>query len=288
MSIQYPLVSVNGTIGAQLSPLDRGFAYGDGLFETCRIFAGAIPLWEWHRGRLQTGCERLKIPLDTTRLADYLLQLIELSGLREGVLKVTVSRGAGGRGYRLPEQSDPTYCLAVFPPAKTDAGQKGIAVRVCQQRLAHNPSLAGIKHLNRLEQILARAEWQDDTYAEGLMLSETGDLIEATASNLFLVRKNSLLTPDLACSGVAGVMRQVILEQLAPLLPVPVHVTQLTPTDLASADEIFLCNSLMGITPILRVVGERELRFPLGPITARLQQVLDAFLHSRVSGEAST
>lgn len=287
MSIQYPLISVNGVIGAQLSPLDRGFAYGDGLFETCRIFAGAIPLWEWHQARLQAGCERLKIPLDCARLANYLVQLLDLSGLHEGVLKVTVSRGAGGRGYRLPEPVSPTYCLAVFPPAEKGSNQAGITVRVCQQRLARSPGLAGIKHLNRLEQILARAEWQDDTYAEGLLLDEAGNLIEATASNLFLVCENRLLTPDLERCGVAGVMRRVILEQLAPLMAVSVRVTQLSLKDLASADEVFLCNSVAGITPVLRVVGERELRFPSGSITAQLQQALSSFLCSRVMGEAN-
>jgi 4-amino-4-deoxychorismate lyase len=286
MPIQYPLISVNGVISAQLSPLDRGFAYGDGLFETCCIFAGAIPLWEWHEERLQQGCERLIIPLDKARLADYLVQLLDVSGVREGVLKITLSRGVGGRGYRLPDQISPTYCVAVYEHTQNNLNQQGIAVRICRQRLAASPSLAGIKHLNRLEQILARAEWQDDSYAEGLMLDEAGVLIEATASNLFIVRNGQLLTPDLACCGVAGVMRRVIIEQLAPSLTLTTQITRLTPDDLNSADEIFLCNSVYGIWPVLRIAGEPELNFPNGEVTVRLQQALENFLRSRVLSEA--
>lgn len=285
MSIQYPLISVNGVIGAQVSPLDRGFAYGDGLFETCRIFAGAIPLWEWHLERLQLGAERLMIALDNGRLIDFLTQLLKVSGVREGILKIIISRGVGGRGYRLPETTLPTYCLAIFESSPNQTNQQGIDVRICHQRLSLNPGLAGIKHLNRLEHILARAEWQDDRYAEGLLLDAAGNLIEATASNFLMVRDGQLLTPDLSLSGVAGVMRRIIIEQLAPSLSLPVQIKQLTLVDIRTADEIFLCNSVYGIWPVLSVVEESELQFPLGDVTVQLQRALKHFLQSKVSPE---
>lgn len=275
-----PLSSVNGVIGAQLSPLDRGFAYGDGLFETCRLTAGTIPLWKWHFERLQRGCERLMIPLDRDQLGKYLAQLLAAAEVTDGVLKMTISRGEGGRGYRAPEEISPTYCLVVFPPPAVNSNQQGVAVRVCRQRLGANPLLAGLKHLNRLENVLARAEWCDDRFAEGLLLDENGDLIEATASNVFIFRSGELVTPDLSRSGVAGVMRRIIIEQLAPELRITIRIKKVILADLHTADEVFLCNSVFGIWPVLQVVNDSIAQFPHGLVTQQLQQALNKFLLS--------
>lgn len=273
-----PLFSVNGVIGARLSPLDRGFAYGDGLFETCRVTAGVIPLWTWHLERLQHGCARLMIPLDGDQLDQYLAQLLAAAEIAEGVLKIIISRGEGTRGYRPAEKISPTYCL-IFSPSVIDNGnENGIAVRVCQQRLGANPVLAGIKHLNRLENVLARAEWSDEHVAEGLLLDEEENLIEATASNVFIVRSGELLTPDLSRNGVTGVMRRIIIEQLAPALRVPVRIENIAFADLYAAQEIFLCNSVFGIWPVLQVVEDRAVQFSRGPFTQQLQQALKKFL----------
>src|SRR5690606_36454235 len=138
-----PLFSVNGVVGAQLSPLDRGFAYGDGLFETCRVTAGAIPLWKWHLERLQYGCERLMIPLHRGQLDQYLAQLLAAAEIVDEILKIIITRGEGTRGYRPVNKISPTYCL-IFSPSPINGGnEKGVAVRVCQQRLGANPVLAG-------------------------------------------------------------------------------------------------------------------------------------------------
>ena len=115
MSNSYPLISVNGVIGQQISPLDRGFAYGDGLFETCRLTQGVIPLWELHRARLRAGCKRLQIPLDESLLERYRSELLSTGKLAEGIFKVTITRGVGGRGYGLPAEVIPTCCLALKP-----------------------------------------------------------------------------------------------------------------------------------------------------------------------------
>lgn len=280
MSKLLPLFSVNGVIGARLSPLDRGFAYGDGLFETCRVTAGAIPLWKWHFERLQLGCERLIIPLDHDQLDQYLARLLTAAEIVDGILKIIISRGEGTRGYRLAEKISPTYCL-IFSPSPIDSGnEKGVAARVCQQRLGTNPVLAGIKHLNRLENVLARAEWCDEGFAEGLLLDEKGDLIEATASNVFIFRSGELFTPDLSRSGVAGVMRRIIIEQLAPTLRIPVRIEKITLADLYAAEEIFLCNSVFGIWPVLQVVNAGAAEYPHGLFTQQLQQALKIFLLS--------
>lgn len=283
MSNSYPLISVNGAIGQQISPLDRGFAYGDGLFETCRLTRGVIPLWALHKARLRAGCERLRIPLDEALLEHYLAALLSAAALAEGIFKVTVTRGVGGRGYGLPAEVFPTYCLALYDTAINLAHQQGVVLRVCQQRLAHNASLAGIKHLNRLEQILARTEWQDTAIVDGLLMDENDHFIESTSSNLFIVRKGQLLTPNLSRCGVAGIMRQLITDVLAPGAGITTEIGSVTLSDLQSADEVFICNAVNGIWPVVEIRSEANpMIFSQGNITAALQQALRAYFSGKV------
>jgi 4-amino-4-deoxychorismate lyase len=144
----------------------------------------------------------------------------------------------------------------------------GFKVRVCDLTLSSNPALAGLKHLNRLENILARAEWKNE-FAEGLLLDQTGHLIEATMSNIFLVKNRQLITPDLRGAGVAGVMRSAIMNRFAAALSLSVVTQNLTLDDLKTADEIFLCNSLIGIWPVISV--DKMLSLKPGDITRQLQ-----------------
>jgi 4-amino-4-deoxychorismate lyase len=190
------------------------------------------------------------------------------------VLKVIVTRGSGGRGYRMPEKTAPRRILQLhpwpeFPPAAAEAG---VTARLCSMRLCHNPLLAGIKHLNRLEQVLARREWDDPQTGEGLLLDADGCLVEGTMSNLFLVRQRVLLTPDLRGCGVAGIMRSIILD-LAERMSLPVKISTLDMADLHTADEVFLCNSLIGIWPVIAVDGRP---YRKGEVTIRMQQLLQA------------
>lgn len=198
------------------------------------------------------------------------------------MVKIIVTRGEGGRGYRLPDVINPTICIGIFPAAvyPENYSDGGVTVTVCNQRLGSNASLAGLKHLNRLEHILARAEWRDENIAEGLLLDTNGHLIEATVSNIFIVKDGALITPDLTHSGVAGVMRRFILESVAPELGLVSVITQLTLDDLYSADEVFLCNSVFGVWPVIHVAGEPGYEFPLGKITSELQQFLMKTLHT--------
>jgi 4-amino-4-deoxychorismate lyase len=222
---------------------------------------------------LQAGCERLGIPLmDTVQLAREANEL--LAGAGRGVLKLVVTRGSGGRGYRAPAKVTPRRILQLhpwpdFPPAAAEAG---VAVRLCTIRLCHNPLLAGIKHLNRLEQVLARREWDDPQIGEGLLLDVDGRLVEGTMSNLFLVREESLLTPDLGRCGVAGIMRTIILEQ-AERQSLTADIRVLDMDDLQTADEVFLCNSLIGIWPVISIDGRP---YRKGAITIHMQQLLHA------------
>ncbi len=283
MPIKLPLISVNGVLDAAISPLDRGFTYGDGIFETCRYQSGEIPLWALHRDRLLGSASRLGIPLDESLLMAYLKPLLDKvrsSGINAAVVKIQITRGIGGRGYRVPPEVAPTYCVSVFSAESLRSANflKGVDVRVCTQRLAANKTLAGMKHLNRLEQILARAEWQDE-YAEGLLMDESGQVIEATVSNLFVVKNGQLYTPDLSLCGVAGIMRRNLIERLAPRLSLRVEVVAMTLDFVCRADELFLCNSVYGIWPVNRIVDGTNssllASFGQHPITHQIQSLLE-------------
>ena len=262
MTFNLPLISVNGVLDAAISPLDRGFAYGDGVFETCRYSRGMIPLWNYHRERLLQSAERLKIPLDERLLTQYLdamLASLNDANIAQAVVKIILTRGIGGRGYRLPDLILPTYCIGIFPCSSlhTEHYRNGVAVRICDLRLSQSPMLAGMKHLNRLEHILARAEWQDE-FSEGLLLDVQGRVIEATVSNLFVVKNNQLYTPDLSAAGVAGIMRRTLIEKLAPALGLACHIVDMELDFVREADELFLCNSVYSIWPINQLTDDRE------------------------------
>jgi 4-amino-4-deoxychorismate lyase len=264
---------INGVAADCIDVSDRGLLYGDGLFETMAVRNGRVTSWPRHMARLLAGCERLGIPaVDTVQLAQESAGL--LAGAVRGVLKIIVTRGSGGRGYRVPEAVAPRRILQLhpWPDFPSTAGEAGVAVRLCTMRLSHNPRLAGIKHLNRLEQVLARQEWDDPRIPEGLMMDVDEHLVEGTMSNLFLVREEMLLTPDLRRCGVAGIMRSIVLD-LAERLALSARIQPLDITDLQAADEVFLCNSLFGIWPVSAVDGRRYRR---GAITTSMQRLIQA------------
>ncbi len=246
---------VNGEQTDRLPVLDRGIQYGDGLFETIAVREGRPCLWERHLRRLRRGCERLGIaPPDPAGLLAESQAVIQ--GRQRAVLKIVVTRGAGGRGYRPPQDPQPSRLIYCTPwPGYPEAyWKKGVAVRLCTTALGINPALAQIKHLNRLEQVLARSEWNDPAVFEGVMLDSDGRVIEGTMSNLFLVRKGCLVTPDLKRCGVAGILREVIIE-CAAALGIPLTIGDVRLEALQEADALFLSNSLIGILPVRRFSG---------------------------------
>jgi 4-amino-4-deoxychorismate lyase len=232
---------------AQLAMLaDRAFQYGDGLFETMRLKDGAIRFLSAHLERLRDGCERLRIPPPpASQLSAEIAQVA--AGTGEGVVKVIVSRGRGARGYRPSGSPTPTRIVALHPLPTLDTGP--IAVRWCETRLARQPLLAGLKHLNRLEQVLAQSEWSDETIREGLMLDTEGEIIGGTSSNVFVVRDGALLTPDLRFCGIRGVMRAQVIA-CAGRLGIPVSEEPLWPEDLLSAQEVFVTNAVRGLRSV--------------------------------------
>ncbi len=202
---------VNGIAADRIDVLDRGFMYGDGVFETCLFVKGHAPLWSRHVTRLTDACARLQLPLpDIDELGREGTHVS--AGLVRAVVRITLTRGVGERGYAPPRMLQPNRIVSAFPAPSIacDWYRRGIRVRFCATSLAAQPLLAGIKHLNRLEQVLARAEWDDERIGEGLMLDMSGNVIGATAANVFAVIDGRLVTPVVDRCGIAGVMRAEI------------------------------------------------------------------------------
>lgn len=271
---------INGQSGTQLDVAERAVQYGDGVFETLRIRNAVMEYPDLHLQRLRAGCERLGFPA-----IDWSLLRQELEGraaqYEAHVMKVILSRGTAGRGYRPAPDAGVNRIVSIHPLPVQRHAPDGVRVRICRTRLAHQPLLAGIKHLNRLEQVLARAEWDDAETAEGLMLDYADHLVEGVMSNVFLVRDNSLLTPELSACGVAGVMRSVILD-LAESLGIGAQVRPVAAGEVKNADEVFVCNSLIGIWPVTEI--ENTGRYAIGPVTRQLQAALE---HNRLTANNS-
>ncbi len=254
---------VGGVADASVTALDRGLLYGDGLFETVLYVDGRAPLWARHMARLADGCARLALPLpDPALLAAEAAQVIDVHG--RALLRITLTRGVGARGYAPSETTQATRIVAAFaaPDVAAHWYAAGIRLRFCDMRLALQPRLAGIKHLNRLEQVLARAEWNDPAIAEGLMLDTEGRVIAATAANLFAVIDGRLCTPRLDRCGVAGVARAEVMAQAVTA------ELDLDPAALERASEMFLTSAVRGVLPVT-MLADRALA--VGPVTRALQ-----------------
>lgn len=246
---------INGEPGHALAASDRGLGYGDGVFETVAIVAGQPALWDLHLKRLTIGCVQLGF---TPPSLDTLYQ--DLSALdlpRTGILKVIVTRGSGGQGYAPPECPQPRRIMQVFPPRGRPAEwrTKGVTVRWCQMRLAAQPALAGIKHLNRLEQVLARQEWRGPEIAEGLMCDTEGALVEATAANLIIEQNGEWIIPQGNACGVEGVMQSYLID-LARQWGISITRRIFWPDEITGQTAMYLCNSLIGIWPIRSVESQ--------------------------------
>ncbi|MEX1081304.1 MAG: aminodeoxychorismate lyase [Halofilum sp. (in: g-proteobacteria)] len=256
---------VNGHRQTSISAFDRGFTLADGLFETIAIRGGRPLLWEAHCGRLEQGCGALGlIAPERELLTQEIAQL--RGGDTDGTVRITVTRGPGARGYALPAEPTPTRVVS-FDSGGPFFGASPLRLRWCETRIGLQPRLAGIKHLGRLEQVLARAEWNDPHIDEGVVQSVDGRVIECVAANLFLVRENVLITPTLSDCGVAGVARGQVLAT-ARTLDIETEERDVGPGEVNTADELFLTSSVRGIAPI-GSLAQQSFAAP-GPITAQL------------------
>jgi len=267
-----PRTLVNGVASRALDVADRGLQFGDGLFETMALIGGRVRRLEMHLARLRRGCERLGIeyPGDDLLKAEIAQLGTEIDG---AVIKLIVTRGASARGYAAPVGA-PTRVLELhpWPEHPADATHAGVAIRFCDLRLSDQPALAGLKHLNRLEQVLARREWQDQAIAEGLLCDARGHVVCGTMSNVFAIREGKLVTPSLDRSGVRGTLRETVLRH-ASAMGVGATEADISRNDVLRADELFLTNAIIGLWPV-RQLEDRQ--WSPGPLTRRLLAAIDA------------
>lgn len=260
---------VNGEIGGYLPAKDRGLAYGDGLFETIQVHRGQPRWWQDHMDRMAAGCERLALPMPPQAV---LLREVQTAcaGQSRCIAKIILTRGPGVRGYAPAESPQVTRIVMAYPwPDGIEAAaRQGVEARTCELRLGVQTRLGGMKHLNRLEQVLAAGETRQAGAQEGILLDAEDHVISALSANLFLVSGEQLLTPRLDRCGVRGVLRGRILKAYKHRC----ELRRIAPDMLAEADEVFTCSTVRGIVPILRI---DDMRWPAGPVTRELQAWLE-------------
>jgi len=242
---------VNGTFTDQISVTDRALNYGDGVFETIAVHDKALHYWNEHYQRLQKGCDILgfSAPTESELLAD-IKKLTLFAG--SSVIKIIVSRGQGGRGYLAAGVTQATTVITqhTWPEYVNRYQSQGIKSRICQHRLIINPALVGIKHLNRLDQVLARNEWHNDDIQEGFMLDCDENITEGTCTNIFFKTNNEWITPADSNCAVAGVMRAAVINK-ASQTGLEIKQQNIKLSELAAVTECFVCNSIWGVVPVL-------------------------------------
>ncbi len=243
---------INGAEQTMLAADDRAIQFGDGCFTTARVVDGTVRFLDDHLDRLDEGCRRLGFTAPSRKLLRAECEQLATGNAR-ATLKVIISRGAGGRGYAANNLT-PTRMLRVSAyPAHYDVLRtRGAVLALSPVPLARNPWLAGIKHLNRLEQVLIRAQLDQTNADEALVLDTAGWLTECCAANLFWRQGKQVFTPQLDSAGVDGTMRRHILRLLAPS-KWEAHEVQARPEALLQADEVIICNALMPVLPVCRV-----------------------------------
>lgn len=262
---QFPAIWVEGERSAALPLPDRGLDFGDGLFETLLLRHGRPLLVDYHWQRLLAGLDRLGFPDCRSRVYEQLMAACgELGDLPWSALRLTLTRGAAPRGYAPPASPVPRVVISAAP-LEQDRSRfpDPAAVEWADIRWGAQPALVGIKHLNRLEQVMAAREAAQKGVDEVVVLGQDGAVCSLSAANLFAVIDGELVTPPLVASGVAGTRRRLVIEQLAPALGLVAEERVLQPPDLLLADELFYCNSLRGLQPVGRLEGRHWSEHPV-------------------------
>ncbi|MGP3589993.1 aminodeoxychorismate lyase [Vagococcus sp. WN89Y] len=267
---------INGTEQPWLSASDRAIQFGDGCFTTARILGGQIQFIDAHLERLRLACTRLMIAFEDWGVLAH--EMANLAQAKEtGVVKVILSRGAGGRGYSAASCTEPVRILALSdaPAHYARWREHGVTLALSPVPLGRNPWLAGIKHLNRLEQVLIRAQLEQTPADEALVLDSDGWVTECCAANILWRQGQNVFTPRLDQAGVDGIMRQYCLRQLAASRFTVAEV-QARPDALAQADEVVICNALMPLVPVRQwdkySWSARDLYHFLAPLCEQITQ----------------
>ncbi len=261
---------VNGEISTVVSASNRGLGYGDGLFETLVVHNGMPRRWQAHMDRLGVGCERLGIAMPPQALLLREVQTVS-TALVDAVVKIVLTRGGSARGYRPSQDAGCIRIVSahVFPLDIDENTARGVKARICDLRLAIQPALGGIKHLNRLEQVVASTEFFAEGVSEGILLDQEDHVISAVSANIFLVLDDRLLTPRLDRCGVRGVLR----SQLLAAFSTRCEQRRIQVDLLQEADEVFICNAVRGIVPVTAIDSQR---YEIGPFTRKLQHWLQS------------
>ena len=256
---------------------DRGFSYGDGVFETMLVRNGVILAEQYHRQRLWRACLRLSIPFTLLQVDDA-FHFIRKNAIKTGdqCVKLILTRGLGGRGYLPPEKPDVNLIIGfLVAPDYQKETEFGVSLTVSQVKASINSTMAGLKHLNRLENVLAKQDLSlfNQTHSmtpcfESVLLDDDGKVVECVQSNLFWIKSNMLCTALLNKSGVQGTFRSQILANYLG----GVNLGRFTLDNVLSADEVFICNGLMGIVPVTAIYSDNHrFEFVIGKKTKYLQ-----------------
>jgi 4-amino-4-deoxychorismate lyase len=244
---------INGSFDATITPLDRGFAYGDGVFRTLKVVNCVPQHWPLHYQKLVADCSVIGIVCPSPEL--LMNDIVQLCLPNETVVaKIIITRGQSERGYMPPAITTPMRVMMKrpMPTYLPEYTNQGVTLHVCDTFLAAQPKLAGIKHLNRLENVLARMEWSDPAIFDGIMLDTESRVIECTSANIFARFGKELLTPDLTQCGIAGITRQIILDT-AHLHQLSAKIAPISLSELFSADEVIISNSLYGAFQVIKI-----------------------------------
>ena len=255
---------INGEFKDSISVYDRGLAYGDGFFETMlwdsfenkkKINVG-VEFWLRHLRRIKDGCKLMQINFPSDDEIMKQRNLILKASFKEqksGLLKMIITRGVGGRGYKFEKNMVPTIILLSLPKPNVEKEyfKSGVVVKICKTQLSKNTNLFGYKHLNRLDSVLARSEWEDKKIFEGIFLDSKKNILEGTMTNIFFVHKKTLITPPIIDSGINGVMRQVVIDN-AKFFFDKVVVQKINIRDIEKFEQMFLTNSVLKVIPVSR------------------------------------
>lgn len=242
------IIAANET--SSISTHDRGLNYGDGFFTTAMVTDGQVEHWAYHRTRLIECAQRLAFPaLEFTALESHITQ--QVASQAQAVVKIVVTRGEGGRGYAPPSECNLNIIVSVlaYPDHYNSLTDSGISLAISPIKLAVQPHLAGLKTLNRLEQVLIKNALQTQHSDDALVLDYNNNVIETSAANIFAIKNNKVFSPRLDECGIKGVFLQSLCDKLT------VEFKTVSVDDLTQADAIFVCNSLMKIVPV-KSIGE--------------------------------
>lgn len=250
---------VDGVLAESLPLPDRGLDFGDGLFETVLLVHGQALYFDLHLRRLERGLQVLGFPNCTPLVRSQVLSILDSrSFIKMAAMRVTITRGAGPRGYAPPNVTVPRIIITCTDLADDQYRHMACPARtsLASIRWGSQPALAGLKHLNRLEQVMAAAEKAKTGVDEVVMSGQDGSIISVSCGNIFLYAHGGLITPDLSECGVHGTRRELILESLAPALGLSCSVSRVSEAQLKEADEVFYCNALVGVRPIAQYASE--------------------------------